>query len=243
MVCYINLFSTFKVVYVVTLLLCQFTIWMAWVSRAMVVMTMTMMMVVVLLTASQSTRNVVSIWPQHYSNSSGHYRHTNIRHTYTCTYIHPQYTLINKSAGATWNATDDRCLIWNWRKSYPLIAIKYEYRMLHSWEPIASTKYVLLLFRFVLLVAVAVCWWTVLFYYSFYSYTGSHCRSSKFKQGRLFSRHSFHSICTLDCALLFKHTHLLTSIKIHTISQIPNISKWNWEVDISTYTDIEEVRR
>lgn len=39
-----------------------------------------------------------------------------------------RYILINKSAGAISNATpDDWCLMCNWRKSYPLMAIKYEY--------------------------------------------------------------------------------------------------------------------
>lgn len=88
---------------------------------------------------------VASIQPEQRAISA--YKHTTHAHTHTHTLA---YILINKSAGATRNATDDRCLIWNWRKSYPLMAIKHEYRMLHSWEAITSTKYVLLLFRFVL---------------------------------------------------------------------------------------------
>lgn len=111
-----------------------------------IVLMMRMVVAVVLVWLHHAYTQCVGCIVGIYTNRSGKIR-TQTHDTQAHIYIR---ILINKSAGATCNATDDRCLIWNWRKSYPLIAIKHEYRMLHSWEAITSTKYVLLLFRFVL---------------------------------------------------------------------------------------------
>lgn len=165
---------------------------------------------------------VASIQPEQRAISA--YKHTTHAHTHTHTLA---YILINKSAGATRNATDDRCLIWNWRKSYPLMAIKHEYRMLHSWEAITSTKYVLLLFRFVLQLLLLLVDSFILLYFLCYPYTRSQCWSLANERRWLFSLYPFiHSTqFTLSITLHYSPTYLLQSpsyVLFHKLQTLQN---------------------
>lgn len=159
--------------------------------------------------------NVLLVWLGSLMVSSSQHTHTenalNVMYGQTKQSVRWDVTqihiLINKSVGATLNATDDRCLTYNWRKSSPLMAIKYEYRRLYSWELITQENMLFLFF-------------SILFFFFFWipslSFHLSHWPI--FWLLRFFSSNFYFSRGLIHIPCPFKH-----AFPLDTFARVPNI--------------------